>query len=80
MMIRIYRFSIWPTEGGRYLFDGLFTNATEAVAFIRDNRADPDVLAIRVDAIDYLDPSYMDWEQWSTDSDWWHPHMMEVPA
>ena len=79
-MIRIYRFSIWPAEGGRYLYDGLFTDAAEALAFIRDNRNDSDVLAIRVDAIDYLDPSCMDWERWSTDSDWWHPHMMEVPA
>lgn len=79
-MIRIYRFSIFPAEGGCYLYDGLFSDAAEALAFIRDNRADPDVRAIRVDAIDYLDPSCMDWERWATDSDWWHPHIMEVPA
>ena len=79
-MIRIYRFSIWAAEGGRYLYDGLFFDATEAVAFIRDNEADPDVLRIRVDAIDFLDPSCVDFSEWTTDSDWWHPHCMQVPA
>jgi len=79
-MIRIYRFSIWTAEGGRYLYDGLFADATEALAFIRDNYFDPDVMAIRVDAIDYLDEQCMDFERWATDSDWWHPHIMEVPA
>lgn len=79
-MIRIYRFSIWTAESEYYLYDGLFTDATEAVAFIRDNRADEDVAHIRVDAIDYLDEQCMDFERWATDSDWWHPHYMLVPA
>ena len=77
-MIRIYRFSIWLTPEVKQLYDGLFDNAAEALGFYRDNMDDPDVLWIRIDAIDFLADTCIDREEWTTDSPWWHRKPLTV--
>ena len=86
-MIRIYRFSFfyWGDDNSHkvehQLYDGLFSDAAEAKAFLAEMREnEEDLIGCRVDAIDFLDPSCMNFAEWTTNSDWWHPHPMVVPA